>query len=218
MSTEFVLEFVSSKIRNTLQVFGDPDGYDRKTPMGAALYDLFCAANTIDIALSPIGVVGGITDHDRLTNAAKPWADFSGALPDYDHPLRCVYESGIQYAVNLLANVLKVDDYDVCDGSEEFDGDLGGTMFNIVLAAMPKDQHGDPMHPSEVRDAYSALALDGDMVRKLREIIRLFIGAAYPVAPEINPRGHNWSEAYLDQALAAALALRDEKGDQPCAS
>lgn len=35
------------------------------------------------------------------------------------------------------------------------------------------------------------------------ELLRLFVGAAYPVAKEINPRGHNWSEAYLDQALAA---------------
>jgi hypothetical protein len=38
------------------------------------------------------------------------------------------------------------------------------------------------------------------------EALRLFLGAAYPVAPDINPRGYNWSEAYLDQARAAALA------------
>jgi len=79
-----------------------------------------------------------------------PWKDFHGDLPDYDHPLRCVFESGIQYAVNLLAAMLKVDDWEVCDGTEEFDGDLGGTLFNIVLAALPTDQHGDPMHPSEI--------------------------------------------------------------------
>ena len=79
-----------------------------------------------------------------------PWATFDGDLPDYDHPLRCVFESGVQYAVDLLAKVLKVEDYQVCDGTEEFDGDLGGTMFNIVLAAMPKDEHGDELHPSEL--------------------------------------------------------------------
>lgn len=92
-----------------------------------------------------------------VEKVAKPWAHFDGDLPDWGHPLRCVYESGIQYAVNLLAKVLKVDDYEVCDGTEEFDGDLGGTMFNIVLAAMPNDEHGDPMHPSEVRAAIAAM-------------------------------------------------------------
>lgn len=79
-----------------------------------------------------------------------PWADFHGDLPDYDHPLRPVYESGIQYAVNLLAKVLEVTDYEPCDGTEEFDGDLGGTMGNIVLAAMPKDEHGDPIWPKDL--------------------------------------------------------------------
>lgn len=92
-----------------------------------------------------------------VEKVARPWSNFDGDLPDWDHPLRCVYESGIQYAVNLLAKVLKVEDYEVCDGTEEFDGDLGGTMFNIVLAAMPNDEHGDPMHPSEVRAAIAAM-------------------------------------------------------------
>lgn len=93
---------------------------------------------------------------ERLHEAAKPWANFHGDLPDYDHPLRCVYESGIQYAVEMLATILKVDDYEVCDGTEEFDGDLGGTLFNIVLAAMPKDDHGDPIYPSELRATLAA--------------------------------------------------------------
>ena len=40
---------------------------------------------------------------------------------------------------------------------------------------------------------------------KERERVRLFMGAACPVATEINPRGYNWSEAYLDQAHAATI-------------
>ncbi len=91
------------------------------------------------------------TGEDTVSKATEPWADFHGPLPDYDHPLRCVYESGIQYAVDLLAKVLSVTDYEICDGTEEFDGDLGGTMFNIVLAAMPTDADGDAMHPKDVR-------------------------------------------------------------------
>lgn len=41
----------------------------------------------------------------------------------------------------------------------------------------------------------------------LLEALRAFVGAAYPVANVINSRGHNWSEAYLDRALADAQEL-----------
>lgn len=102
-----------------------------------------------------------------------PWKNFHGDLPDYDHPLRCVYESGIQYAVNLLAATLKVDDWESCDGTEEFDGDLGGTLFNIFLAALPTDQHGDPMYPSEIAATIAQLR---DRVAALEEGLRVARG------------------------------------------
>lgn len=35
------------------------------------------------------------------------------------------------------------------------------------------------------------------------DVLRLFVGAAYPVSTQIDPRGYRWCEAYLDQALAA---------------
>ncbi|MBU6190660.1 MAG: hypothetical protein KGR68_15195 [Betaproteobacteria bacterium] len=41
---------------------------------------------------------------------------------------------------------------------------------------------------------------------ELLEALRVFVSAAYPVTTEINPRGHAWSEAYLDQALDNARA------------
>ena len=40
---------------------------------------------------------------------------------------------------------------------------------------------------------------------KERERLELFMSAACPVSTEINPRGYNWSEAYLDQARAATI-------------
>jgi FAD/FMN-containing dehydrogenase len=48
-------------------------------------------------------------------------------------------------------------------------------------------------------------------IARLRLALRMFIGAAYPVAHEINKRGYNWSEAYLDEALTEARAAL--KGD-----
>lgn len=38
---------------------------------------------------------------------------------------------------------------------------------------------------------------------KLREALRLFMGAATPVSTEIDPRGYVWSLGYLDQARTA---------------
>ncbi|MBN5158824.1 MULTISPECIES: hypothetical protein [unclassified Stenotrophomonas] len=46
------------------------------------------------------------------------------------------------------------------------------------------------------------------------ELLRMVAGCAYPVSSEINPRGYNWSEAYLDGVLpkikAAFLPARPE--------
>lgn len=38
------------------------------------------------------------------------------------------------------------------------------------------------------------------------EALQCFLRAAYPCCTSIDPRGYQWSEAYLDQARAAALA------------
>jgi hypothetical protein len=99
----------------------------------------------------------------------QPWANYHGDLPDFDHPLRPVYESGIQYAVELLATVLKVTNYEVCDGTEEFDGDLGGTLLNIVLAAMPKDEHGDPIDPREMPETFGKVGEVSALIAALPE-------------------------------------------------
>lgn len=54
-----------------------------------------------------------------------------------------------------------------------------------------------------------------DGKEELLKALRSFIGAAFPVACEINPRGHNWCEAYLDQALSRALtAIARAKGGE----
>lgn len=66
----------------------------------------------------------------------------------------------------------------------------------------------DGLRCGDVLDAANTLTAQADEIERLRGIVRLFTGAAYPVAPEINERGHNWSEAYLDQALKAAQEVK----------
>ena len=117
-------------------------------------------------------------DREAVGKLVEPWADYHGDLPEYDHPLRPVFESGIQYAVELLAKELGVTDWAPCDGTEEFDGDLGGTLVNIVLAAMPKDKDGDPIHPRDLLSTLSAdairqgegLTIPADIAQHVRKI------------------------------------------------
>lgn len=132
-------------------------------------------------------------EETRTAELTKPWADYHGDLPDYDHPLRCVFESGVQYAVELLAKELKVTDWAVCDGTEEYDGDLGGTLMNIVLAAMPKDEHGDPVCP---RDLPASLPRQAG-----REAIR-----------QVVFRHTGCSESCADAAADAIVELREVVG------
>ena len=48
-------------------------------------------------------------------------------------------------------------------------------------------------------------------VERLRQALDYFVGCSYPVAKEINPRGHNWrGEDALDFALGEAkIALKN---------
>ncbi len=60
----------------------------------------------------------------------------------------------------------------------------------------------------------AALTPPEDYVLVPAELLRMVAGCAYPVSSEIDARGYNWSEAYLDEVLpqikAALLAARPE--------
>lgn len=98
------------------------------------------------LATQPQGEAGELA-------ACQPWADYHGNVPDWDSPLHAVFVSGMTYAERALAKVLCVESYSPCEGTECFDGDFEGTLFNIVLEAMPRDADGDPLTPREVHDA-----------------------------------------------------------------
>lgn len=59
---------------------------------------------------------------------------------------------------------------------------------------------GDAIHIQELERRCAAL----------REALNVFVKAAYPVSSEINPRGWNWCEAYLDHAREIALPLLED--------
>lgn len=56
------------------------------------------------------------------------------------------------------------------------------------------------------------LRAEVDASQRDAEILRLFVGAAFPISKEIDPRGYTWCQAYLDNALSQAV--RQEKSEQ----
>lgn len=68
-----------------------------------------------------------------LARACAPWEDSTAEPPDWDSPLHQVFDAGVTYAERLLAKRLGVTRYTACDGTESYDGDLGGTLCAIVV-------------------------------------------------------------------------------------
>jgi len=163
---------------------------------------------------------------EAVTEAAKPWADYHGDLPDYDHPLRPVFESGIQYTVELLAKQLDVAEWVPCDGTEEFDGDLGGTLMNIVLEAMPKDEHGDAIWPRDLPgnaaspEPVPATNQAGEVEREAiaisaddREDARKYIAGRCDAAEERGDRAITVNIPALRLALSEPAPATDRAGE-----
>lgn len=70
----------------------------------------------------------------------------------------------------------------------------------------PQNTDPDVWEAANQLEAYKA------EIEALREGLRLFDHAAHPVATEINPRGYDWCEAYLDGALKHARTLIKQDG------
>lgn len=57
-------------------------------------------------------------------------------------------------------------------------------------------------------------AADRARIAELEGALTAFIRAAYPVVHEINQRGYNWSDAYLDEALNLSKQLLPQQGKE----
>ncbi len=70
-----------------------------------------------------------------LTDACKPWENYTGEPPDDGGPLISVFVAGMVYTERLLAKLLDVTHYEGGDGSEDFDNDATQTLRNILTGA-----------------------------------------------------------------------------------
>lgn len=94
---------------------------------------------------------------DRLKEACKPWEDGIGDPPEWDSPLGCVFDAGVTYAIKKLAEVLGAKEWELCDGSESYDGDICATIASVMEGAGLVNADGDIL----TRERLSALSGDG---------------------------------------------------------
>ena len=97
-----------------------------------------------------------------------------------------------------------------CAWMQNIDAALKEPLFHELRAVMGTENIHQNIALLQTLRRYRAKALDakGAEIAALRQALGLFIKSAYPVATEIDPRGHNWSMAYLESALEnARLAM-----------
>lgn len=98
-------------------------------------------------AIAALSASGGdaAPSFDRQLSAIcdEGWKFHSGPPPEYDSPLSQVYDAGIGYAWDRLAELLGVTDYEGGDGSEDYATDVANTGRNILVAAGYTNSDGD---------------------------------------------------------------------------
>jgi hypothetical protein len=106
-------------------------------------------------ATQPAEAQGAGEDFDaRLSTLCdEGWKFGDGPPPDYDSPLSQVYDAGIGYAWDRLAEVLGVTNYEGGDGSEDYATDVARTGQNILVAAGYANEDGDLLTAAELRAA-----------------------------------------------------------------
>lgn len=92
-----------------------------------------------------------------LREACKPWEYSTGEPPEWENPLRGVFEAGITYAVQRLARMLHVESYEGGDG-EELNEALDRELANVMRAAGFEDQEGDLLTRESLAAERAALA------------------------------------------------------------
>ncbi|MER9912856.1 hypothetical protein NKJ71_19710 [Mesorhizobium sp. M0050] len=99
------------------------------------------------VRVTPPKVGSGELDAAGLEAICKPWEFGAGDPPDYDSPLTGVYEAGISYAFDQLAGMFNVKKYTGSDGAGTLEGDVAGTLQNILIAAGFVNADGDLAAP-----------------------------------------------------------------------
>ena len=72
---------------------------------------------------------------DALRKACEAWEHCVGDPPEWESPLMDVWQAALMWSTELLAKRLNVTNYVAIDGSDSIEGDHGGTMMQVLIAA-----------------------------------------------------------------------------------
>lgn len=112
-------------------------------------------AKTLDKSISELcteqQLRGEVIQGANIQRAYNEWSKAGNPceLPTNAH-LERVFQSGIEYALNLLSGKMGVSEYQWGDGSESVDGDVEITIDNIFREAGLADENGDVYTPLEL--------------------------------------------------------------------
>ena len=117
------------------------------------------------------------------------------------------------FCIETLAKALDVDDWQIADGSEEWHGDVAGTIYNVLKAGRVYDEEDGRVARLEVAHPPAAVAGEGE---KLAELIRTRLLDIHPDEQDLQLEDDDWrlilqalSQPAADAAHPAADALRE---------
>jgi|SRR5882672_802711 len=107
-------------------------------------------------------------------------------------------DEGADFAINYLAKLLDAENWTVCDGTEEWEGDVEGTIFNVLIAGrvINEEDHAIARHPTVTPDLKAGEGMGNEEVcMAVREAAKRVTGG-------------NCAFADDDAAILAELAER----------
>lgn len=149
----------------------------------------------------------------RPTSASNWREDCMVALNEADTP-EAGADAAADFVLRTLADALSCDDWQVSDGSETWDGDVAGTVYNILRAARvlhpETDEVARHVGAAEVaaREAAAAAAM------RMRQCIEAILDAFRRISPEEVLRAREAGEqTEIGNALEAAQTLLEDIAD-----
>lgn len=119
--------------------------------------------------------------------ACQPWEHSVGEPPEWDSPLLNVFDAGINYAAERMAEALGVTDYEWGDGSDDYASDVAMTFTNIMKAAGFTNEDGDLL----TADRLASNAVDIERLREAGDAMFDFLGGVNGAA-DVRDK---WSQA-----------------------
>ena len=113
------------------------------------------------LALAQLFMLRGFNRSDVAALASRPEA---GAVGTGDQAKSDGMDEAANFCIETLAKALDVDDWQIADGSETWDGDVAGTIYNVLKAGRVYDEEDGRV--ARLEDATPPRHPAGDALRE----------------------------------------------------